>query len=955
MIKKFAFLLLFFLLISAGALGASCTIDSASPPEIFRTQSITVNISHSGFTSSPTGLTSIDCGGATYSDFTCTADTCTLTCGPYPIGGTYTIENLLELSNGTETEDCTGTAEVTVSNREPVAVLKADLHQGNPPLTVTFSGFCSDPDGNAIGICFLNYQDGTGEEIPAPYDFSKTHTYNTAGNYMPELTVKDDQDANNSDRARETITVVEPAAPTVNNRRPTGDTNIARPTVSFDVNDSGSGVDIASLKLFIDNELMETTSMTTTAFGSNYHVSWTFGGNLSNDHTVYVGLRVKDTLGNSTGDVNWNFTVDTEPPSSLSIRINSDDSYTNSTGVTLSLEASGASQCRFKNDDQDWGSWESYSSTSKSWTLRDSDGTRTVYLQCRDAAGNVSGEGSYSDYIVLDREGPNDPSNFDATYNSTYDEVELDWEKPSDRGSSGIGHYCLYSGRTDDYDDMDRITCNIEDDKTSYNDDAGNLDEGETYYYIIRAVDRAGNFGDRTDAESVVIGEAQDSSDTTAPNLTWEAPTNNSTVDGTITLRVEAYDNQSSIRFVKFYVDDEIIDTDTTAVDRKYSIDWDSASVEDGEHVLKAIAKNRSGNEDRDTTTKTITVTTENGATAIVNEERDSARESIDAADDAKELAAAMLEELRAVGVEPTSSLTGMLSDASTELYEAESLFDEEDYNAAKEKAEEAEALFNELLDSVSIGTHGSAQSYAFDKSQIETILLAGGLKNELVGECKELMGKVAVSRSLEIRKVVQDETTEYKAVVEITVKNNSDERQTMQLVEAIPKEVAESTEEIGSSNEFTVIESDPVVKWDMSLSAGQENKIKYYLKQSMTEEEADAFTEKQPMGAFKVPPMLLSGGTLLGEDMLQGPGIGAGFFALGDAINTIGWIMLIVVVIGVAIFLFSRLTGGKEETAFGLGSMQQERGMFSKVGGKLSGFGKAREEEHRPKWAYKG
>ncbi|MCA3748338.1 MAG: CSLREA domain-containing protein [Rubrobacter sp.] len=93
---------------------------------------------------------------------------------------------------------------------------------------------------------------------------------------------------------------------------------------------------------------------------------------------------------------------DTTPPTGA-IKINDDALYTRSATADLSLsasdEGSGVTSMRFMNDGGSWSEWEPYA-TSKRWTLRNANGTRTVYVQYQDQAGNVSE--SVSDTIILD-------------------------------------------------------------------------------------------------------------------------------------------------------------------------------------------------------------------------------------------------------------------------------------------------------------------------------------------------------------------------------------------------------------------------------------------------------------------------------------------------------------------------------------------------------------------------
>lgn len=85
-----------------------------------------------------------------------------------------------------------------------------------------------------------------------------------------------------------------------------------------------------------------------------------------------------------------------------SVTINGDAGSTCFKEVTLTLSArdnSGVvSQMRFSNDGVNWSEWEAYL-TSKSWILSSGYGTKTVYVQFKDGAGNISS--SYSDTMYL--------------------------------------------------------------------------------------------------------------------------------------------------------------------------------------------------------------------------------------------------------------------------------------------------------------------------------------------------------------------------------------------------------------------------------------------------------------------------------------------------------------------------------------------------------------------------
>ncbi len=93
--------------------------------------------------------------------------------------------------------------------------------------------------------------------------------------------------------------------------------------------------------------------------------------------------------------------LDTLAPTGTII-INGGAASTNSTNVTLTLSCSdlqGCSEMQFSNDGITYSSPEPYA-TTKAWTLTSGDGTKTVYAQFKDTAGNWST--AYNDTILLE-------------------------------------------------------------------------------------------------------------------------------------------------------------------------------------------------------------------------------------------------------------------------------------------------------------------------------------------------------------------------------------------------------------------------------------------------------------------------------------------------------------------------------------------------------------------------
>lgn len=93
----------------------------------------------------------------------------------------------------------------------------------------------------------------------------------------------------------------------------------------------------------------------------------------------------------------FNLTLDTLAPSILSVQVNGDAQYTTTREVTVSISISDESTSGYQMkiwgidgvDSEETASWETFSS-SKSVTLTDGDGLKTVYVKVRDDVWNES-------------------------------------------------------------------------------------------------------------------------------------------------------------------------------------------------------------------------------------------------------------------------------------------------------------------------------------------------------------------------------------------------------------------------------------------------------------------------------------------------------------------------------------------------------------------------------------
>jgi uncharacterized delta-60 repeat protein len=121
--------------------------------------------------------------------------------------------------------------------------------------------------------------------------------------------------------------------------------------------------------------------------------------------TVYVKFR--DNSDNESISYSDNIILESTPPVG-SVVINTDDTYTEDLTVNLTVFAedtvSGVNHMMVcSSSDFSGCSWESYS-TTKSWSLVQGDGSKSVYIKFRDNLGNESA--IYSDDIILDTQVP---------------------------------------------------------------------------------------------------------------------------------------------------------------------------------------------------------------------------------------------------------------------------------------------------------------------------------------------------------------------------------------------------------------------------------------------------------------------------------------------------------------------------------------------------------------------
>ena len=153
-------------------------------------------------------------------------------------------------------------------------------------------------------------------------------------------------------------------------------------TNSADISVDVTGPDIESYKYRLDGgawsaEIDAATAISETGLSATSHILDVIGKN------IYAFWQ------SESSPTTHSWTIDQSVPGGTFV-INNNDASTNSTSVTLDLSSiSGADNMRFGNTtiERDAASWEA-SSSSKGFILDSTPGTRTVYGDFKDEAGN---------------------------------------------------------------------------------------------------------------------------------------------------------------------------------------------------------------------------------------------------------------------------------------------------------------------------------------------------------------------------------------------------------------------------------------------------------------------------------------------------------------------------------------------------------------------------------------
>lgn len=255
------------------------------------------------------------------------------------------------------------------------------------------------------GTPYVLTYNGTSGKWEATITAPNKSSYPLDGHYYP-VTLSAEDDAGNTATATVThatvgkslkLVVKEKAAPTITITAPTAGAYLTsnKPTITAQLRDDDSGVDISTLSLQVDSGTAvgsNASGMTCTAVTGGYDISYTPTTALDDgQHTVKI--TADDHDGNTSAQASVTFKVDTVPPT-LSVTSPADNLVTNKTsgtviGTTNDVTSSPVTITITLNG-IDQGAVTVGTDGAFSKALTYSEGENTIVVTATDAAGKTS-------------------------------------------------------------------------------------------------------------------------------------------------------------------------------------------------------------------------------------------------------------------------------------------------------------------------------------------------------------------------------------------------------------------------------------------------------------------------------------------------------------------------------------------------------------------------------------
>ncbi len=763
------------------------------------------------------------------------------------------------------------------------------------PLTILFE--CTD-SGSGCNKTFYNLNQ-TGWNCMT----GNTLNVSEEGIHSIEVYSTDNTDLNeNSTTYSIKIDSINPSTPADLNATANGLTINLNWTASTDINGSG----IKEYKIYRNST--EYAASTTNSYADT---------NTDHNTTYIYYVKAVDNAGNdsnSSNDANAR-AIDTTGPA-VSIQGANSNWHKQTQTITLTCTALDFEKLYYKINGTEYETTTNPQSFDVS-----SEGENSLEFWATDTHEN---EGTHNTATIkIDKSAPNAPSLNSPGANSN-GEVNLSWTESTDNPSSsnsGIKGYKIYrKTNSESYSSIASI-----DGKTNTNYTDTGRSQGTTYYYKITATDNLDQESDLSLSNERQITIPSDSEnnnnnysgDSIAPSVSWREPKEGETLkDMNITLKAYISDT-STLAFVSFTYK-KSSETSFNSIDSfqqnilngTKTVIWNTSRLENGEYDLKVLARDKPGN----INSKTIKIKLERDLTALrINSDQNKdqnlslAEKTIEKAKQSKNEAIDLMNYWKKFNLNFSSD--EKIIEGNNLLKKAEQEIQENQLNECIKDAEKAKQKFDEFIQT-------EIKEYSIETMNSSTeINLSANLENEN----QKLKEQVNPIREMQLIEIIHDGETYYQQNFILKFENTADKTRKIQIIEVIPKEIIESAEMILSNYKFTIIESDPVIKWETELEAGETKEIVYSLNEKLTKEKADQILESQIN--FEGNPIILDQKTKIeNENFIPATG-----FLLLEGLLPIGLgAIIIIALLAVIMFVKSNrinFDSKKEDEPAGLAS----------------------------------
>jgi hypothetical protein len=450
-------------------------------------------------------------------------------------------------------------------------------------LTLPFNGTGASEGASPVDATSSNNATITGLDPSHAYYFAVT-AYNASG----ESTYSN------------IVSVPELVSPTVSLTSPANNASVSG-TVSVNASASDN-LGVTKVEFYVNGTLKSTDTSTP------YLYSWNTSSLTAGSYTLMA--KAYDAAGNVGQTTNLSVTIvnDTVSPTVSVTAPANNATVSGNISVTANADDNvGVSKVEFYEDGALLSATNiaPYSYSWNSTTV--TDGTHTLYAKAYDAAGNIKQSSNVTVTVRNDNTPPtvsiSSPSN-SAIVSGT---VSVTTSASDNIGVSKVEFYV--NGALQSTDTTSPYTF-------SWN--TTSVANG-SYTLSAKAYDAANNVGSSSSVTVTV-----NNPDTTVPTASISSPSNNATINGTVSVTATASDNVGVAK-VEFYVNASLQATDTSS---PYSFSWNTTSVANGSYTLSAKAYDAASNvgssanvsvtvNNTDTTVPTVSISSPSNSATI--------------------------------------------------------------------------------------------------------------------------------------------------------------------------------------------------------------------------------------------------------------------------------------------------------------------------------------------------